>query len=621
MASVVTYNDFRYGMVSEYMRRRADLATYQRSASLIENLVPMRTGGVRLRPGAVKAIELPDDAIRIIPFVISVREHYLIILSPNRLFLYQKGLSGVYENVSGEGFTTGYTESEIREVQTAHSYDRVVLVQRNHPPFVVQKGSTGGFSAGTLTLDTSTDAYVYTYDDDGNESKSALQYDYQGLFTENNFPSVAAFCANRLWLGAPTEHPYRMWASKPFEYNNFQTEDYYNALDESVSVEQYMDALRGSGQTQELMDDETRVWEVTRTVDQNNGIVVVTSAVYEWNVAPDTHVGSKGELIGHREYNTETDSWGPVIADGQTWTYSYSYTKPVYTLESTIREDSAMMLDMASDRDETISWIAYSGDFLFVGTASSEWVMSSAINALNPTISKVASYGSAPFIPACYGVNSIFYVQSGKKQLRAISANGDSIGYSEITYQCSTILSAGVVEMAWQRVPEPRLYCILGDGTVAVLCYDRDYDINAWCLWKFADKAISTAVIDTEDGQEVFIILEDAEGNKTAAILTDGVYSDNGKAFTGHLITNNLDSVSAISRTKKTYNVGVDAMRTRFLAGTEGTELSASFDYDHELVKMQPWTKPTYEGLRYEFRGYEGEDMILLALMIETEAA
>lgn len=628
MATVLTYNDFRYGMVSEKMRRRVDLAVYQKSAALIENLVPMRTGGVRLRPGTVFEADLTEmKAERIIPFVISVREHYIVVLSSGRLYILGLDISGRYENQTGEGFVTEYTSSEIKEIQVAQNNDLMILVQRNHPPFALQKGAEGGWQAGTINLDVSTDAYNYAYDEDGNETKSALLYDYQGLFTTNNFPSVAAFCANRLWLGASVEHPYRMWASKPFEPMNFQTEDYYNYLEESASVSQYMDAIAGAGETSEILkepvlgdnQEETapgEIWQVTKTVDSTLGIVVSTNGIYEYHKD-----GSIGTLLGHREYDQETNTWGDPIYDGSDKVYTFSYTKPVYSIDSTVVENSALMLDMASDRDESISWIAYSGDSLFVGTASSEWVMPSSINALSPSISKIASYGSAAFKQSCYGVKNIFYIQSGGKLMRSIAASAEGFSFIELTYQCDSILSAGVAEMAWQRVPEPRLYCILSDGSLAVLCYDIDYDINAWCRWTFPHKAKSIAVIDTEEGQTVFIIFEDEDGALSMASFKEGVYLDIAENFTGHLITNNLDSSSSMFHTKKAYQVGVDSMRTRFSAGVAGASLSKSYSYDRDLIKLDPWTNPNYNGLRYEFKGFEGEDMVLLAVMIETEAS
>lgn len=611
MATTLTFNDFRYGMVSEYMRRRTDLALYQKSASMIENAVPMRTGGVRLRPGMVSELDLTaKGTVRIIPFVISVREHYILALSPKRLYILGLGLSGAYEDVSDGGFATEYTEAEIQEIQSAHNNERIILVQRNHPPFAVEKGDTGGWSAGNLVLDSSTDAYNYTYDDEGNETKTVLSYDYQGLFTTNNFPSVAAYHANRLWLGASAEHPYRMWASRPFEYSNFQTIEYYNYLDESVTVDQYLDAIQGAGETREELDD-GNIWIVTKTVDASTGIVVTTSVIQD----------EDGTLLGHREYDPETDTWGDPVYDGTSWTYSFKYTRAVQAVDSTTTEACALELDMASDRDETISWLASNGSYIFVGTASSEWAMPSSINALNQTINKLTSYGSAPFMQSCYGVKNIFYIQSGGKLLRSIYTDGSGVAYAELTYQCPDILSSGVAEMAWQRVPEPRLYCVLKDGTMAVLCYDTDYDINAWCVWKSEAAFRSISIVDTEDGQEVFILAEETDGSLHLARFQSGVFTDEGTPFTAVIRTNDLDSVSTMLYTKKSYRIAADSMHTRFSARMNSKPPAVAYDYSRNLVKLWNWTEPTDNGLRAEFRSFEGEDMILLAVIAEMEVS
>ena len=227
--------------------------------------------------------------------------------------------------------------------------------------------------------------------------------------------------------------------------------------------------------------------------------------------------------------------------DKTQWSYYTKYTKVQYLLDSIPTESSALQLDMASDRDETISWLASNGDAIFVGTASSEWAMSSGITALSPTISHMVTFGSAPFLQACYGGRNIFYVQSGGKRLRTIYSSSGGMGFGELTYQCSDILSSGVKEMAWQRVPEPRLYCVLKDGTIAVLCYDADYDINAWCLWKSELKFRSVAVIDTSEGQAVLLLADDAEGNRLLLETEEGVFTDDsGHAFIARVRTNNL---------------------------------------------------------------------------------
>lgn len=624
MAGEIIYNDFRYGMVSERLRRRPDLALYAKSASLIRNMVPMITGGVTNRPGLAAEADITGlGIVRLIPFVISVEEHYIIALAPGKLYIYGPDITGKYANVSEDGFETAWSASEIAEIQAAHSYTKTILVQRNHPPVVVERGSTGGWSVGTIALDSSTDAYTYTYDEEGNETKTALSYDYKGLFTLNNFPSVAAYHANRLWLGAPTEHPYRIWASKPFEDMDFQTEEYYNYLDEGATTDQYMDAIAGAGETSEVLKEPYQgngewkpgeLWRVSKTVDSASGIVVSMNAVYEY-----FHTGDTGNILGHREYDAETDSWSDVVYDNASWTYSFKYTRAVYELDSDITSQSAMMLDLASSMDERISWIASSGATIFIGTASSEWMMPSSADALSPSVGKAASYGSAAHIQSCYGSRGIFYIQSGRKRMRYVSVSGSGYSFSEPTFQCPDLLAKGAVDMAWQRVPEPRLYCVLADGTLAVLSYDEDYQVNAWCLWDSAYSIRSIAAVDTEDGQEVFALAE-KEGAAFLMRFDDGLYADNGEPFTASLITNDIGSTETMPLIKKTFRVSADSMGTRFRARISGTSsFSSSFDYSRKLVRLWNWTRPTDEGIRAEFEGFPGEPFTLLAVMAETE--
>lgn len=623
MASVITYNDFRYGMVSEYMRRRVDLESYQKSARLLENMVPMRTGGVRLRPGTVLSFTPAEGTLRIIPFTISVREHYLLTLAMKRVYIYGLDVSGKYVNISGEGFVTKYsTADEIREIQFAQDYEKVILVQRNHPPFVIQKSSNGGWSAADIALDAATSAYNYTYDDEGNEIKSAYTYDYNGLFTDNNFPSVVAFNGSRLWMGGPTAHPYRIWASRPFEHFNFQTKEYYNYTDDAITTEQYLDAINGAGETSEIIkqpvDEENpgEIWRVSNTVDQSAGAVISVNGIYEYSVS-----GEQGTLLGHREYDANEDTWGDPVYDGKTWTYSYQYTKPVQKLDSTTTEDCALMLDMAGNRDETISWLAVNGDYIFVGTASSEKTMPSSINGLNQVNSPAGAYGSAPFIQSCYGVRNIFYVQAGGKLLRSITTSSDGIVFKDETFQCSDILAPGVVELAWQRVPEPRLFALLKDGSLAVLCYDTDYGVQAWCIWRFKGLTIkSIAIVDVEEGQEIFLLAEDTDGDVGVVGLEDGVYTDwGGGQFIGVIETSLIDSASTMMYTKKGYNVAVDSMGTRFKVRAVGSRDASSFKYPDLITKIPAYTVPSDKGLSYRFESFGGEDMVLLALMIEAE--
>ena len=615
--ALLTYNDFRYGMVSEELRRRCDIQAYQYSARRLENVVPIRTGGIRLRPGTALSFTPPEGTVRIIPFIVSVDESYIFAITTSRLHIFGLDINGGWTDISDEGFASPWTTAEeIREIQYAQDYEKSVMVQRNHPPFIVQKGTSGGWSAGNITLDSATDAYTYAYDEEGNETKTALSYDYGGLFTLNNFPSVVAFCGQRLWFAASTEHPYRLWASQPGRHMSFQTEYYYNRIDESVTSEQYLDAIQGASETEEELDDGNK-WMVSKEVNATLGVVTVTNAIYEV-----LEGGTLGDILGHRVYDRETNSWSDPVYDGKNNIQSYKYTSTVYTLDSIQRADSAMQLDMGLDRNETISWIAYGGAYLFVGTASTEWAIPADANPQSYRIDMVDSCGSVRHMQPAYGAGSIFFVQSGGKRLRAIQSTSAGTGISDLTYTCSSILSSGVREMAWQRVPDPRLYAVMEDGSIAILCYDPAYQISAWCVWTMDGiKAESVAITDTPDGQDVFFLCSKGSGKGVLKLDSSATSDWGGNDFIAHIETNFIDTLQTVMYTKRTYRVGVDSMNTRFRAGVPGTTLSSAYDFSYRMIAVYPWTIPSAEGLSVEIESFPGEPFTLLSLVIETEVS
>lgn len=617
MASKVTFNDFRGGMLSERMRRRADLENFYSTAALIRNAVPMRAGGLRLRPG-IRQCEVShelDPASRIFTYTISDDESYSIVVTPGRLYIYGSDGNGGMESKAQNGFPVPYTATDIPEIVTTQNYECMVLTQRNNPPYVISKKSgESGFLCNKISLVVTTDRT--------NSDGSAFYWSYDGLFTEKDYPASCAFMAERLWLMGSKEHPCRMWASRPYDIFNFQTEDWYSYLDEEMTAEQYIKALEEySSRSEEIAADGTIYYSDTKSVS-SEGYVTITKGIIDSN---------KGSFIATNDSRlTESliAKYDLVDDNGNTVnpkTEAFYYTKPVTKWDQVVREDCALELDPSSDRNERISWLGYAGSAIYVGTTSSEWAIPSEVSAINVKKDKMGSYGSASFRQCAYGANSLFYIQSGSRRLRAITTTSDGTVFSEPTFQAEDIFSGDgrkIKEIAWQRVPEPRLYATLEDGSMAVLSYDQYYGMNAWCEWKSdAYRVLSTSIRDTEDGQEAVCLVEDAEGKVSFGIFEDGLLTDGDTAFKAEIVTNNIDSQSTLAYRKAPYNVYLDTMQTEFRASQNGLAIQSSRNYGKDLVKLALSGSPTTEGLRIRIESMEGKPFTLLAIVIEVEVS
>lgn len=931
MSTTVTFNDFRYGVADEELRRRYDTEFYKLTAHKLENVIPIRTGGVELRPAAVCKFEEDDSSTvsalnaskRIIPFVLSVSIHYVLGIAPGMLYIfglsadtnlyvlqYSCELTRTVSNVT----TTYFTASQIPSVQYAHDYEKLILVHPECPPFVLQY-SNGGWSANwmgdimdaqtealTVVTEEMAEAGTYSSDQIGQEIEgSYYQYDYAGLFDTADYPSVVTFCANRLWMGNSEAHPYRLWASRPFEHFNFQLEDYYNEIDETITTENYLEAIQG-GSSVEISIDVTLRHEYSTYNYEDSLYVIYSSALYDCenfylytqdddgdyvlDTSTDENVdvadvgdaadgdvidivyGADGvtidhkvikQLVGHCTLSSTSFNWTPVLdgaavedvklaysssvsdavientsgytalaslASGKTqamlagdyltegeptlaqvqvgstvtecymlyetwtgaatytkvsgedestyhtsetdytgyklsfwenstatesiklstlgistsvstsawdldvslstsyylyyiatsggtvlyalygkkdidivsfteafaseeiddtyafsvtrtidtstetcttqsaicnddgdyigwgvlksdasgdydyyyrvgcsaYTSAYSYSSTVYTQKTVVSEDCAMVLDMASDRDEHISWIAYSSDYIFVGTASSEWKMDYDIDACTASITKLSAFGSKEHLQCVYGGTSVLYVQSGGKRIRSITVSTDTSllpENTEPTFLGTSIISqdydgnaVSVSQLAWQRVDRPLLYCVLSDGTISVLEYDTTYGIQAWCHWTLTGlSAISLCVVDDEDGQNAIVLAEDGDGNHGLLQFTGGGYCDWGDEETGieaDVVTQYIDASEAIRHTKKALAVAVDSLGTEFSAGVEGQSMSSAFDYSKDLIEVYPWSMPMKTGTRIQIKNVAMKPFKVLAVATEV---
>ena len=596
MPSKVVYTDFRGGMIDERLRRRTDLSGYYNSASKLINAVPTATGGVKLRPGMVEYSETLADAVRVISFTLSVAESYAVVLWDKAIQIFSISATTGKLSAETEKWETGFTKDEIPQIQYAQDSERLILAHSNHTPFVISAlREAGGFAAGDLLLETKKTKHLVSTEE---EDTTGDDYDYEGLFTsEGNYPACVAFMSNRLWFMSSNKHPYRLWASRPFEYNNFQTVDYVQRVDESVTTKQYLEAIEGSKFFRE------------DTYDADNKV----NGYKETERVVNMELGTVSEYV--RIYDLE----GKLLNETET---AYVYTKPEYKMNEVIRADCAIVLDCASDRDERISWMGFSGSFMYVGTASSEWVIPADMSAVNYSITKISSYGSAKGIQSVYGADSLFYVQSDSKKIRALTYSSSGLMNTEASYQCNSILKEGrgIKELLFQRVSDSRLYVVLNDGRLAVYTYEPIFGIQAWSLWESEYKIKSMCVLDSWEGQIPVALVEKDEVTKLMRFDEDA-YSDGESYFTAKITTNNIEGDGTIPYVKKIFNIYVDSMNTEFVAMQDGLKAITPRSFASKLIKLDIYSKSTLEGTRLSIESIAGKPFELLAVAVEVEVS
>lgn len=168
-----------------------------------------------------------------------------------------------------------------------------------------------------------------------------------------------------------------------------------------------------------------------------------------------------------------------------------------------------------SSSDEVL-WLAPSAR-LVVGTSKGELdVRSSAFGEVltpeNTNVKAGSDLGCAAVLPIVLDQEVIFVQRGGDKLIGIdFTVNSESHSLTDFTLLNPDILAPQVVRMAYQRNPEPRIYCVLDDGTMAVLLRDKAEDVLGWSLFTLPDSREyqDVAILPKTNGDEVYVVIKD----------------------------------------------------------------------------------------------------------------
>ena len=640
MATKLLYNNFSAGMISKALRRMVSSEIYGYSAYKMQNVYPLSTGGFIIRDGLKQLSDVTSLGIkRLIPFCISEKEHYIVGISTNALYIitYDNSFNLTISSPYLDGIN--YLEDEIESIGFAQDYERLILVHENHAPIVVSRllndDNTVSISVSPIVLN---DINVQ-YEED---KIVANKFNYEGLFTENNFPSCVAFISGRLWFASSKENPYKLWASRPFEYNNFQDVEDYKAYQNSDNLNDITTALTGetkkieySTEKPEILTKEVQLSDGTKKqveykIQIEHGTKVESENDASWKL--ETEYTSNNGIYTLTSYSLyEKKNIDGEVTSGNSWYWSFYKSvsdakiteSKNYVWKQTITSDCAFVLEVGSDRNDRIQWIAESNN-IYVGTSSSEYVIESNINALNPYITKVASFGSASNTNSCQGNNKIYHIQSGNKIIRSLkySYYYQQQEYANITMYTQDLFESGIKYIMWQRVLEQRLYAVLNNGDLCIMC---DTGVNAWSYHKIKNsKFESIAIMDDETGQSIFALIKTNANKIFICKFEKDLYYDLDEHYKidAEVISNTINSTQTMSAIKNVVRYAVDSLGTPFEISQEGIGKYESRypSSEDETVKVNLYTKNTTD-LRFSIRNIENEPFRVLAIEQEVEVS
>ena len=550
------YTDFSAGEISPRLAGRVDIGVFQHGAQELTNVRVLTLGGTEKRPGTkFIANTYSNTKARLIPFVYSGDYVFLIELTAGKIRIID---SSTNTFLSSGGvpieIATSYTESELFQVNYAQTYREVYLVHQNHPPMWIHcndvsptsasfsiVGADQSFAGNDLSYTAPTDtpytiyalwekiatwlipnkSYAATGTFDSRSVASIKRgsldltitfsdsstitmnygstYSYQGTIDidirpfigSGNYPGAIAFFQGRLWLAGTKNDPAVIWASKPFDYHNFVYCE--NVIYKASKLKK---ATRVDG-TGTMAVDSTTITGLTPAVADGALIGKYATSVYL----------PYGALVTANTSNTVTINM-PAIGAGTT-SVSFSEWKDANVSEYEDTEDStqqigagnALQIRLATEEDESIIWLAGGGD-LYIGTSSSEWVVSGASDATKAKAAIASRYGSTR-IQARFIGSSLLFVTPSSRAIRQLGQSSPPI-----TSQAEHMIKSGIVQIDFSQSPDMSIYAVLNNGQLVRCLEEPAMNVSSWDRIKLrdGDTVESVAVVPGDDRDKVYIV-------------------------------------------------------------------------------------------------------------------
>ena len=246
---------------------------------------------------------------------------------------------------------------------------------------------------------------------------------------------------------------------------------------------------------------------VTAKVVQSLGNTTATNQWYEGafsavNGYPAAVSLHESRLVFGGTTNFPSTIWGSVSNDFQNFkTGAYDADSYSFTLASTT--------------GGRIQWIL-SKTALIIGTTQDEWSLSSSdgTRPLTPTnvlAKKQSNYGSSS-VDGRIVNDTVIYVQKMGRKLREFvySFNTDSWVSQDLTALGEHVTRSGIVETAFQRVPDAIYWIVRGDGQLVSMTYEKEQQVVGFARHLISGGEVESVAtvtgINAED--EVYMVVK-----------------------------------------------------------------------------------------------------------------
>lgn len=508
---------FAGGELSPRLRRRPDLAYYATGAAEIMNLAVIPEGGLDRIPGTWRLADLEDDA-RLIPFVFSEAETFLLVFTAGKMRVFTKWGPLATSGGAPYDIATPWSRAQTLRLRHTQSADVVWLFVDDAPPQELRRYGdldwriapaefrNGPFLEehdGPVTLQASaTGSLDFMTDPETLSGEEAETWFRKGtpVTLTSSAPLFEAGHVGSLWrLDQKDLSVTPQWvgnseieqgAEVGFGGRVYRAmsggETAPNAPGHDYGIQ--ADAPGASAIRWLHLHDGFGVVRVTAVLSAVQAEGVVESRLPSGVVSAPTARWREGAFSPKRGWPRLGGIWEMrlLLAEGKARAHVHhlSRAQDLGNFTPGSEDDAAISRPLISQRAPAIQWFA-PGRSLMIATVGREWVGRPVSGkALTPTsyeTKEATTEGSTEIEGIEIDGRVLFFDGTGRRLLEFFyDYQIDNLVTQDLSIRSAHVASARIRRMAWQKSPHRLLWCLFEDGGVAVLSYHRDQQVLAW---------------------------------------------------------------------------------------------------------------------------------------------
>lgn len=540
MKQYIMKNNFSAGELAPTLYTRTDIQQYGNGAKTLKNVIPLVEGGVRKRPGTVFLSE-QDKAVRLIPFIVSSDNSYMLILKPLSVEVFNPRTKQIEIKLDSP-----YTAEQLPDIQfVQYRFD----LYMTHSEVPIQRlRCSEDFTNWELAKFTYTHAptdsenAVYPFRKGKPSGKGLGEYVSFTLDIVSEWDVIQAYLVGdvvshsidrkTLYYQAVKDNEGKNPSESPNEWIKVEstTGDIFTADD----VGKYLDVNGGLIRITTFNSANSVGGEIVKVLESDIQAVerswsILPLAFDAVNGYPKCCTYFKQRLVIANTKKAPNKIWFSAVAENGNF------------LETTDDGDAFSVVS-ASGLSNSILFLESQRGVICL-TSGGEFLVDSD-GVLSPTtvnINEHSAYGCYPLARPERVGNELLFVQRGGERMRALTYRYevDGLVSPEISSLASHIGEdhQGFKEIAYQQEPESIVWCVLGDGQVASITFNRDQEVIAWAVHDFGGNVLSIRSMPTQLGSDRAFMLIERKGSTCLEELSFDALVDSQRTAT---VSNNL---------------------------------------------------------------------------------